>query len=62
MNWEQVARDLYNILDDIDSADDLAKDNEKLYRNLVREYHLKRFAYAETDGYTVEFFVDGEVK
>ena len=57
MNWEQIARDLYDLLDDIDTADDLAKSDDKLYRALVRQAHAKRFKYATTDGYTVDFKV-----
>jgi len=60
MTWEEIARDLYDLLDEIDTASDLAKDNDKLYRNLVDKQHRKRFDYATTDGYTVEFNVDGE--
>lgn len=59
MNWEQIARDLYDLLDDIDTADDIAKSDDKLYRSLVRQAHAKRFNYATTDGYEV-YFKQGE--
>lgn len=52
---EEIATALFQLLDDIDTADDLAKDNDKLYRNLVRRAHTKRFRYASTDGYSLEF-------
>lgn len=55
VDWEKAARKLYDILDDIDTADDLAKDNESLYRNLVRRHHKERFELASTDGYDVFF-------
>lgn len=55
MSWEGIARALFTILDDIDTADDLAKGNETLYRNLVRRHHRDRFRYADTDGYSVKF-------
>ena len=55
--WETIARALFNLLDDIDTHDDLAKDNEQLYRNLVRKSHTERFKFATTDGYTVSFNV-----
>ena len=55
--WETIARALFNLLDDIDTHDDLAKDNEQLYRNLVRKSHAERFKFATTDGYTVNFNV-----
>lgn len=57
MTWEQIARNLFTILDDIDTADDLAKGDERLYRNLVRRHHMGRFRYATTDGYEVKFNV-----
>lgn len=57
MTWEQIARNLFDILDDIDTADDIAKHDCEGYRNLVRKLHHKRFAYATTDGYTVDFHV-----
>ena len=57
MTWEEISRSLFTILDDIDAADDLAKGNESLYRNLVRRYHMDRFRFATTDGYTVTFNV-----
>jgi hypothetical protein len=56
-SWEQIARGLFDLLDEIDTADDLAKSDEKLYRNLVRRHHQGRFQYASTDGYTVDFNV-----
>ena len=55
LTWEGIARALFAILDDIDTADDLAKDNELLYRNLVRHHHTERFKYATTDGHSVKF-------
>lgn len=57
MTWEGIARSLFTILDDIDTADDLAKGDETLYRNLVRRHHRDRFRFATTDGYTVTFNV-----
>jgi hypothetical protein len=50
-----VAQFLFKCLDDIDTASDLAKDNDALYRNLVHRSHSKRFKVADTDGYTVQF-------
>lgn len=52
---EWVALTLFAALDDIDTADDLAKGDEGLYRNLVRRYHKERFKVADTDGYKVRF-------
>lgn len=56
-SMEAIARFLYQLLDDIDTADDLAKNNDALYRNLVRKAHKKRFEVAETDGYDLKFHI-----
>ena len=53
--WQDIATKLFCALDDIDTADDLAKDNEKLYRNLVRKAHKIRFEFQEL------FDPDGDV-
>jgi hypothetical protein len=52
-DWQAIAHALYGLLDDIDTAGDIAKDNDKLYRSLVRQAHQKRHLFAETDGYTL---------
>jgi len=46
---------LFGLLDDIDTADDMAKSNETVYREMVRNIHRRRFEVASTDGYTVTF-------
>ena len=56
--YEKVARFLFGVLDDIDTADDMAKADETLYRSLVRRYHAKRFLVATTDGYTLTWLDD----
>lgn len=43
-DWRKKCFELYKSLDDIDTADDIAKSDEKLYRYLVREFHKNRFA------------------
>ena len=53
--WQDIATKLFCALDDIDTADDIAKDNEKLYRNLVRKAHKVRFEFQEL------FDPDGDV-
>ncbi len=55
-----VAMVLYSALDDIDTADDLAKGDDGLYRNLVRRYHQERHKVAQTDGHTVTFHAMSE--
>jgi len=42
-DWERTTYELFKTLDDIDTADDIAKGNESLYRNLVRRHHEIRF-------------------
>jgi elongation factor P hydroxylase len=56
--WEQIARALFDLLDDCDTADDAAKSDDAVFRALVREAHHKRFDYGVSDGYTVKFKVD----
>lgn len=49
----RVAQYLWGLLDDIDTAGDLAKGDDKLYRALVERYQRQRFLVGSTDGYTV---------
>lgn len=44
-DWMSVAYDLFEMLDNIDTIDDIAKGDEALYRSLVRKEHEKRFKY-----------------
>lgn len=54
--WKQRAEILWQMLDDIDTADDMAKDNDDMYRSLVRNIHRKRFELANSpDGYNLEW-------
>jgi len=50
---EYVAQFLFKLLDDIDTADDMAKSDDAGYRRLVQKIQRRRFEVAETDGYTV---------
>ena len=45
---------LYTALDDIDTFDDMYKD-DTAYREAVRQRHVRRFDIAVTDGYKLEF-------
>jgi TRAP-type uncharacterized transport system substrate-binding protein len=48
----EIVKTLWNIIDEIDTYSDLAKDNDKLYRNLVEAEQNKRWeTKIETDGY-----------
>lgn len=52
-DWKSIAYALYGLLDDIDTAGDMAKDNDKLYRSLVKRAHEKRHQFAISDGYSL---------
>lgn len=53
MDSKGIAIELFGILDDIDTIDDICKDNDKLFRHLAMQEVAKRFKYAETDGMKV---------
>ena len=49
-----VAQYLYSLLDDIDTASDVAKSNDVYYRRMVEEIQAKKkHVVAYCDGYTV---------
>ena len=49
-----VAQYLYRLLDDIDTATDMAKSDDMAYRSIVERIQAKKGAVvAECDGYTV---------
>ena len=51
MNYKRAAIQLWQIIDDIDTYSDLAKDNDVLYRKLVNKKQGERHAILVTDGY-----------
>lgn len=51
----EIAVGLWDLLDEIDTIGDLAKDNDKLYRKLVEKVQRRRFSFGSTDGYSVSF-------
>lgn len=54
-----LAASLWNIIDDIDTADDIAKDNDDFYRRRVHHLQQKRWGLGiVTDGYEL-FTVKG---
>lgn len=53
MKAEQIAIELFGLLDDIDTLDDLCKEDDKLFRHLAMQEVAKRFKYCETDGIKV---------
>lgn len=52
---QAVADFLFSLLDDIDTASDMAKSDDQAYRAMVHRLHRRRFEVATTDGYTVTF-------
>ena len=50
---EEIAQFLFGLLDDIDTASDRAKGDDKAYREIVERIQRRRFEVATTDGYTV---------
>lgn len=52
---EAVTTGLWDLLDEIDTISDLAKDNDELYRKLVERVQLRRFQFGKTNGYDVVF-------
>jgi len=53
--WEFIAQFLWRLLDNIDTASDMAKDNDKAYREFVEQEQRKRFKVGSTDGHVVKF-------
>jgi hypothetical protein len=55
LDMKSVASYLWKLLDDIDTASDIAKGDNELYRVLVETIGRKRFEVGDTDGHTVVF-------
>lgn len=53
INWEARAKELWALLDDIDSADDSCKNNDALFRTIARGKVHKRFKILDSDGYNL---------
>ena len=54
---EKIAQYLYSLLDDIDTIDDIAKENNELYRKMVHNAQSARWAVvSERDGYNPVVF------
>ena len=54
-DWETIALHLFYLLDDIDTAGDIYKEDLRGYREAVESRHRRRFDVATTDGYGVYF-------
>ena len=55
-NYKNIAQYLYKLLDDIDTATDMAKSDDAFYRKVVEHLQSKKSEVVmHCDGYTVEF-------
>ena len=53
---EKIIEYLWQIIDDIDTASDIAKSNDVVYRNMVEKLQKKRWNTGiTTDGYKLDF-------
>lgn len=55
IDWEAHARFLWDLLDNIDSLDDMAKDEDAVFRHQARIQQRRRFEISDSDGHTVTF-------
>jgi hypothetical protein len=53
--WNAIALFLWDLLDNIDTASDMAKGDDKAYREAVERIQRRRFEVGTTDGQTVQF-------
>ena len=53
--YEDAAQFLWGLLDDIDTASDVARADDAIYREMVEKIQRCRFEVGSTDGYTVKF-------
>lgn len=59
MEYQKLSQDLWNLLDDISTADDAAKSNDKAFRKRAYELAEKRNQLMSSDGYRLFRFKDG---
>ena len=57
-NYLATTRFLFDLLDDIDMVDDMARKNDAGYRQMVRDIVARRFEVAITNGDEVTFLVE----
>jgi hypothetical protein len=50
MDDKQIAIELFGLLDNIDTLNEVCKDNDRAFRALCMQEVAMRFDYAETDG------------
>lgn len=49
--WEERARKLWHLLDDIDTLDDACRSDDQAFREHARKIQRKRFQILTSDGY-----------
>jgi basic membrane lipoprotein Med (substrate-binding protein (PBP1-ABC) superfamily) len=54
---KQIIEYLWQIIDDIDTLSDIAKENDVVYRNMVEKLQKKRWNTGiTTDGYKLKYY------
>ena len=53
MDMDYIADFLFQLLDNIDTAGDIAKGDMEVYRKIVEREQARRWEVADSDGYTV---------
>lgn len=48
---QEIASALYDIIDDIDTASDVFKTNDKMYRSFVEQIQRSKSLFLESNGY-----------
>lgn len=59
ITYKEAAEFLFDLLDEIDTADDAFKKDSESYRKFVQNVQARRFEVADTDGYAIRFKVKG---
>ena len=52
-DFEWIATQLWDLLDDIDTISDMVKGDDKAYRKGVERIQRERFKYADSNGYVL---------
>lgn len=60
-DYEQAARLLWGLLDNIDTLDDMVRGDDAAFRRLAREYMIKRHKVLSSDGYSLSQTSQGEL-
>lgn len=58
LSYKKIATVLWNLLDNIDTIDDIAKENNVMYRHLVQDMQSRKNNYGVSDGYNIHWLRD----